>query len=295
MVGQHVLAAGEQLRQAQAEAAGAEFEKLAERMRELSLREQSRRELEKLAEQLRESGSNIAGQNGESGAMQAMTGAGQQGQPSSSGATPQVGQAQPQPGQPSQGAQQALQPPGFGQNGAQQQGQSMQMMGPGQGQGEGRPMQMAQPAQQGQPGQQGTPMLFAPVPGQKPGDKPPERIILGGPPGAGAEGGMLFAMPGGKEPGVGKAELNASATDKLQSAGTTVVNAAPSGEGPSTSRAVAGAIRQENATQSATRTAVEFLAVEEAALDEVELPAARREQIRRYFNELRGRFEEGRK
>lgn len=279
-VGQHVLEAGDQLRQAQAQAAGAEFEKLAERMRALSLREQSRKELEKLAQQLRESGSNITGQEGENGAMQPMTAAGQQGQQGQAGTTPQVGQAQ----QSGQGAPQSLQPPGLGQQGAPQQGQ-----------GEGRQMQMAQPGQAGQPGQDGAPMLFAPIPGQKPGDKPPEMLILGGPAENSGDGGMTFSMPGGKDPGVGKAELNASATERLESAGTTVVNAAPGGEGPSSSRTVAGAVRQENATQTSTKTAVEFLAVEEAALDEAELPAIRREQVRRYFNELRSRFDEGQK
>lgn len=287
-VGRHVLSAGDELRQSQPQAAGAEFETLAERLRELSLREQSRKELEKLAQQLRESGGNIAGQQGEGGAMQSMTAAGQQGQSGQPGATPRAGQAQA--GQGSQAAPQALQPPGLGQ-GAQQQGQAMNAMQPGQGQG--RPMQMAQPGQSGQPGQQGAPMLLAPVPGQKPGDKPPDMLILGGPTGGAPDGGMAFAMPGGKDPGVGRAELNADPTTRQDSAGASVVNAQPGAEGPSSSRAVEGGLRQENSARAAVRTAVDFLAAEESALDEAALPAARREQVRRYFNELRRRFEEG--
>ncbi|HCN31305.1 MAG TPA: hypothetical protein DIT64_21865 [Verrucomicrobiales bacterium] len=288
-LGQHVLAADEQMRKEQAQAAGAEFEKLAEKLRGMSLREQGRKELEKLAQQLREAGGNIAGQE-ESSAMQPMSAPGQQGRQSQSGATPQVGQAQP--GQEGQGAQQPLQPPGLGQQ-QQSQGQPMSVMQPGQGQGQGRQMQMAQPGQPGQQGQDGAPMLLAPVPGQKPGDKPPGIIMPGGPPGDSSDQPtIMLAMPGGRDPGAGTADLNAAPTARQDSAGASVVNAQPGAEGPSSTRAVAGGIRQETAGNSATQTAVEFLAAEEAALDDTALPATRREQVRRYFNELRKRFDE---
>jgi hypothetical protein len=56
-------------------------------------------------------------------------------------------------------------------------------------------------------------------------------------------------------------------------------------------RSVEGGARKEDPTRSATPTTLEAIQAEEAALDEAALPPARREQVRRYFNELRKRFE----
>ncbi len=287
MVGQHVLAAADQLQQGQPQPAGAEFDKLADKLRDQAQREQARKELEKLAQQLRDAGSNIAGQN-QKGGMQQMSAAGQQ-PAGQAGETPQVGQAQA--GQnPS-----ALQPPGLGQMG---QGQPMQMTPPNSGQGEGQPQQMMlSQGQVGQPGQagekgQGQPMLMAPVPGQKAGDKP--EMLLLGPPGDSPEGGAAIAItiPGGKDPGVGKAELKADATAQQTTDQQAVVNAQQGNDGQSSVRAVEGGVRQENAGRSATQTAAEFIQAQEEALDESALPPSRREQVRRYFTELRKRFEQ---
>ncbi|TDU69411.1 hypothetical protein EI77_03064 [Prosthecobacter fusiformis] len=292
-VGQHVLQAGDEMKKSQSAAAGSEFEKLAEKMRDLALREKSREELEKLAQQLRDAGSNIAGQN-DAGGMQQMNAANenspqQQGQ---SGQTPQVGQAQA-----GQQSQQSLQPPGLGQ---MNQGQTMPQQNPGQqGQGQAQQMQVGQvgqagqPGQQGQAGDQGTPMLMAPVPGQKPGDKPPDMFILGAPPGQPAEGApsISLSMPGGRDPGAGKAELNADPSAKQDTTGSSVVTAQQNADGQSSVRAVEGGTRQESATRTASQTAVDFLQAEEEALDDAALPPSRREQVRRYFNELRRRFE----
>ncbi len=298
IVGQHVLQAGDQMQKSQPAEAGAEFEKLADKLRDMALREKSREELEKLAQQLRDAGSNIAGQN-EAGGMQQMNAAKenspQQSQSKSGQATPQVGQSQP--GQP---GQQALQPPGLGQTNQNQMQQQQQQQGQGQ-QGQGQPQQMmvgqmgqaGKPGQPGQQGQQGTPMLMAPVPGQKLGDKPPEAFILGDPPNdpsAGAPS-ITLNMPGGREPGVGKADLNNDPTAKQDSSGSAVVNAQQNTEGQSSVRAIEGGTRQESSTRTATQTAVDFIQAEEAALDDSALPPARREQVRRYFNELRRRFE----
>ena len=62
-------------------------------------------------------------------------------------------------------------------------------------------------------------------------------------------------------------------------------------EGQSTVRSVEGGARTEQSTRTATQAALESIQAEEAALDEAALPPARREQVRRYFNELRKRFE----
>ncbi|WP_395731679.1 hypothetical protein [Prosthecobacter sp.] len=288
-VGQNVLAAGDQMQQGKPAGAGEEFQKLADKLRDLALREQSRKELEQLAQQLRDSGSNIAGQQDSSnGAMQQMSQAGQ------GGSSQQQGQqSAPQTGQVPNG-QQMLNPPGMGQAGQQNQ---MQQPQDGQGQGQQQPMmsmgqgQPGQAGKQGQPGD-GQPMLLAPIPGgAKPDDKPPTIIITGdgAPP---DPNGPMLSMPGsGLPPGAGKADLNNTPTEKLKTDNQNVVRAQQGSEGQSTVRSVEGGARTEQSTRTSTQTALEAIQAEEAALDEAALPPARREQVRRYFNELRKRFE----
>lgn len=302
MVGQNVLAAGEEMQKGNAAGAGAEFDKLASKLRDLELREQARKELQDLAQQLRESGSGIAGENGQQGAMQQMSQAGQSGaqpQGGQNGSTPQMSQAQaPQPGQ------QPLAPPGLDQ-GQQNQMQSQPQQQGGQGQS-GQQMMMAQPGQgssngQNQPGAQqgmqsaeGTPMLLAPVPGQPPPSDPkaPVVIIPGQPDGANPGGVTISSpTPGGIMPAQGTAELNNVPTAAQKTAQESLVKAQQNAEGRSTTRSVEGAPHVEQSGRSATQTALDAIAAEEAALDEAALPPARREQVRRYFNELRKRFE----
>ncbi|MFN0077379.1 MAG: hypothetical protein ACKVY0_12985 [Prosthecobacter sp.] len=286
-VGQSVLAAGDQMQQGKPAGAGAEFQKLADKMRDLALREQLRKELQQLAQQLRDSGSNIAGQNDSDGAMQQMSQAGQSGQQGQQGSTPQVGQAQ--------NPQQQLSPPGMGQP---QQGQQNQMQQPQGGQGQGQQqmltMGQGQPGQPGQQGQQGSgqPMLLAPVPGAAKPDNNAPVVIMPGDPSPDDAKGPTIAMPGsGQEPGVGKADLNNTPTPKLERGNQIVVQGQQNNEGQSTVRSVEGGARTEQSTRTATQAALESIQAEEAALDEAALPPARREQVRRYFNELRKRFE----
>ncbi len=292
-VGQHVLNAGDQIQKSESAEAGAEFQKLADKMRDLARREKSKEELEKLAQQLRDAGSNINGQN-QSGGMQQMAEAGQQRQNGkASPSAQQVGQTQPKAGQSSQvgqpgPSQQSLQPPGLSQNGQPQQ---MLQQNPNPGAQAGQPMTLSQAPPGGQQGKEGQPMLFAPVPGQKPGDKPDAFMI--GPPGQkqGQGPGMVLSVPGGKDPGAGVAELNAEATEKLSTKNQVVVNAQQNNEGQSSVRAIEGGVRKEAASRSANQIATEAISAEEEALDESALPPARREQVRRYFTELRKRFE----
>ncbi len=282
-VGQHVLAADEALKENHPEGAVREFKELADTLRKLSLRERSRQELEKLAQELREAGSRIAGEGAEAQPLAASgtpAQTGESGQAGGQGASPQVGQTPA--GSVGEGT---LQPPGPGGNAA-----PPSLQPPGQGQ----VMQLAQP---GSPGAEGAPnpdapMLLAPVPGQKPGDKPPDQILLGDQTGASSGGASLsVSLPGGRDPGAGTAEPKAESTTPNASANTAVVNAAPGSEGPSSVRAVAGGVRQEQATRGSVASPAEFVAAEEAALDESALPPVRREQVRRYFTELRRRFE----
>lgn len=290
-VGKNVLAAGDQLQQGNAPAAGEEFQKLADKLRDLELREQARKELQQLAQQLRESGSGIAGQEGKDGSMQQMSQAGQSDQPQNGGNSPQVGQSQNGP--------QSLNPPGIGQQGQQNQMGQPQQQG---GQGQQSQMMMAQGQQgqgrQGPPGQQGQPssgqpILVAPVPGAPaPGPEAPTVIMMGEAPDQ--PGGAVVSIPmsGGRQPGAGKAELNNTPTQKQQSSNESVVQGQQNNEGQSTVRSVEGGPRNEQTVRGATQTALDAIEAEEAALDEAALPPARREQVRRYFNELRKRFEE---
>ncbi|MDB6117072.1 MAG: hypothetical protein JWO08_853 [Verrucomicrobiaceae bacterium] len=284
IVGSHVIAAGEELDLSKAQEAGLEFEKLAGTMQEMARREQSRKELEKLAQQLRDAGSRIAGNQG--GGLQQMAAAGQSGQ---------QGQQQSPGGQGRQQTQNAqtmnqapLQPPGLAQNAPQ----TLMQEAPQPASGE-QQQGMAQ-MRPGQPPGQGKPMLFAPVPGMKPSDKPPEALILGKDPPKDPEApSIVLNVPGGQQPGNGTAKLDNAPTAAKKAAGDSQVNAVQGNQGQSSTHSVEGGIRQDGASRSAQQTAVEFIQQQEEALDDAALPPARREQVRRYFTELRKRFEAG--
>jgi hypothetical protein len=283
-VGENVLAAGDQMNQSKPAQAGDEFQKLADKMRELALREETRKELEKLAQQLRDAGSNITGQS--AGGMTQMAEAGQQAN-DPQGSSPQVSQASPN--QPGQQSNAPLQPPGMSQG--QQQGQMSQTPVPGTGQTQQLPMLSAKPPGEGKDGKNGKPTLFAPVPGMKPGEKP-DALMLGdnapdGPP----DGAIAMNAPGGLPPGAGTAELKNDPTAKTQSASSSTVNAQRGTEGQSTFRSVEGGTKKETASRSPTAAALDAIQAEEEALDDQALPPSRRDQVRRYFTELRKRFE----
>lgn len=296
MVGQHVLGAGDQMQKGDLKAAGAEFEKLAEKMRDAALREEAQKQLQQLAEQLRQAGSGITGEN-QTGAMQELGQNSQQGpQVQNQQSVPQM--SQQQGGPQNQQQQQMLAPPGIGQ---QQQQNQMQQPQNNQGQGQQQQMMMAQPGQQGQPNQQGQPgppMLVAPVPGQTPMNPPKDSMVIvpGNAPNDPNKPGFMTQSPSsGDKPGVGKSDLNNAPTTKQETAKSDMVQAQQNAEGPATVRSVEGGARKEDAARSATQTTLEAIQAEEAALDEAALPPARREQVRRYFNELRKRFEPSQK
>lgn len=108
LVGQNVLAAADRMQAGEVSAAASEFQKLADKLRNLTLREKARDELRQLAQQLRNSASDITGGDKNGASMQQMNALGNQGQGTSS--APQV----PQQSTP----QQMLTPPGMGQSGA---------------------------------------------------------------------------------------------------------------------------------------------------------------------------------
>ncbi len=286
-VGEHVGNASGKLDKDQARPAGQEFRYLADHFRDLARRERAKEKLKELAEKLRESGNNIA--QSQLQQMQQLSG----------------GNQNPQAQQPPQGAQSLSQaPPMMPQNF----GNQPQMQQPGQGQGmpQGQGMQPApvpgmgmqqlpapgttpnqqqmgigqlgQGQQQGQQGQG----LMAPVPSQAPNSGSPA-MMLGG--------NSAFSAPG-LQAGFGTAKMGTDATENMKSSRDSMVDAQINQDGDSTFRTVQGGVRRETAERAAQEQSVEFLAVEEEALDEQALPVSRRDQELKYFTALREQFEE---
>jgi len=273
-VGQHVIAADKNLTQTLPKEAGNEFQALADKMKALAAREKAREQLEKLAQQLRESGSNVAGQG--AGGMQQL--AGNQAQQNQAGQNMQGQQMMTMPNAPQ------MQPPGS-QNNQGQQGQGGQQqlltMTPAQGN-----------AQQPKPGQQNAspgdgkgdkndkPMLFAPVPNGDP-NQPPDSAIIVQTPGSSS----------GQQPGNAVSKMENKPTQNTAANQSSTVNAQRNADGSSSVRTVEGQTHNEQATRSAEAAVLNAISAEENALDDSALPPSRREQVRRYFTELRKRFE----
>jgi hypothetical protein len=279
-VGQHIIAADRNMAQTLPQDAAKEFQALADKMRTLAAREKAREQLEKLAQQLRESGSNVAGQ-GAKGMQQLAGSQDQQGNQGAQGAQQGMMNLANAP------QMQPMQTPGLS-NGMQsqqgQQGQGMQipMPTPGDGKQQGKPMAMAPGSLQ--PGQTkpDQPMLFAPIPGTDP-SQPPNAAILGMVPGA---------MPAGSEPGNATTDPGNKPTEKIKAGQTANADAQRNADGRSTVRSIEGQAHNEQSVRSTQSSIMEAIAAEEGALDDAALPPARREQVRRYFTELRRKFEQ---
>jgi hypothetical protein len=286
-VGRPVGEAASALQRRQADIAAQHLESLAMQMQEVLKRESAQKQLQNLAQQLRNAGSQSRSDQ-TAGALEAMKPMAQSGSAQQAPAN-QVPQSQaasaPNPAN--------LMPPGLG-----QQMQQMQMSNPtpsGSPQtGQQSPMTLSQsragPMQEGE-GKQGAnrPRLLAPIPG-KPSDQQPSALLMmpGAPPNPSTAASIPLA---GREAGTGTADLNAAPTQQSKATQSTMVTATASGDGPSSTRQVEGQVRDEAATRSSTQEALQQLQREEAALDDAALPPARREHIRRYFNELRKHFE----
>ena len=125
----------------------------------------------------------------------------------------------------------------------------------------------------------------------KPGEKPDALVLGDGPPNGPPEAAISMAVPGPSPPGVGTTELKNDPTAKTQSGNASTVNAQRGNEGQSSFRSVEGGTKKETASRSPTAAALDAIQAEEEALDEQALPPSRRDQVRRYFTELRKRFE----
>lgn len=303
-VGERVGNASTKLLDQQPKTAAREFEELAKYFRVVKNRENAREKLEELAGKLRDAGSQISGSklqkmqklassekkpgnapqglkpldsNPLANQIQNMT-APQTMQPGQAGAPApgkgKKGQATPVPGAPQNGkgkenSQQALAAPvpgtelsgGKGKGGAGQGNDGKEK-----GKGNGR-------------------LLSAPVPGMAPGSQSAAASL-------GASGqGQGNGSQGGDQAGEGTAELVDSPSDILKAARDSKVVAQVNKDGDSTTRAVEGGARTEEATLSRQEVMAEFIAVEEQALDGQPLPLTRRNHVLRYFSALRKEFE----
>ncbi len=300
-VGEHVGNAAIKMESKQSKPAARDFGRLADHFRKMAQREAAQKKMQELANQLREAGSKISGsklqqmkkltankggakmpkgmkplQAGKSGASMAhnpikqqnvsqsqLPIPGIQNQPLGAGQM-QKGGASPVPG--SKNAQQGK---------AQGQGKSMAM---GQGKGKGK--------------KSGAPGLMAPVPGQGQGMKAPG-AGLGNQQGNGtSSGGAPVASAGGQEVGNGTTGLGSNKTASQKAVRDSTVAAQINADGESSMRSVQGETQQEMAQRERQQAVVDFIKVEEQALDERALPLSRRDHVRKYFTALRKRFEE---
>ncbi|PTY00791.1 hypothetical protein DB346_14355 [Verrucomicrobia bacterium LW23] len=133
--------------------------------------------------------------------------------------------------------------------------------------------------------------IAPPVPGSEGGD--PAFMMPGGNGGApipGMEGGMpggSSSIPGGSRPGTGSAGYGTDTTKATEASGTVTVNAAHNDQGASYSRSIQGAGGNNHTARNKTEAARQELQKEEEALTDEPLPAARRDQVLRYFKSLR--------
>lgn len=310
-VGERVGNASRKLQDKQAVTAGREFEELAKHFRRIREREEAERKLEELAEQLREAGSSISGskleklqrlasnsQGGKqgSGAGQSLDPLSQSPTPNSPGMTPMTptptpgGQSSPQGSQQSIGTNLPIpgsqSPQGQGQQQGKAGGPAMPIPGTGQQGSMQQGMAAAQQGGQNPGGQAPGAGLMAPIPGQNPGGAMPG-AGLGGTPG----GSTSMGAQGGNQAGTGTMGLGNQTSDAIKANQDSQVVAQMNDDGDSTVRAVEGQARAEQVQRQRQEMVVDFLKVEEQALDEASLPLSRREHVLRYFTALREEFE----
>jgi hypothetical protein len=270
-VGKHFETASRRMEADKIIDAAAEFEKLAREFDTKAQRERAKQQMQKLAEQLRKAGSKIAGKN--MGGMQKLAG--------------------------NKKNQMNLQkmPLGFQQNQMQKLGKSQAMRL------QNMPMMQMQPGMKpGKPGK-GKPMAMMPIPGMQPkpgmgkamvpgmGMKPGAGMGAVPVPGMGAGQGMGMAALGGLQAGAGTTALGNDPSKAEAARLNSTVNAKINADGDVSMRAVEGEVRGEAAARAASAERVEFVKVQEEALDEATLPSSRRAHVKRYFDLLREQFE----
>jgi len=307
-VGERIGNASQKLTARETAPAATEFEELASHFRRVVQRDDARKKLEKLAAQLRASGSQISGSKLESLKKIADTPKSLPDGLKPIEATPMTQQLQnlmapqmPQPGQmsgpnmPIPGSlakSPPTQKPGGNQPGGQGGQKEMLAPVPGQApvpgngdQGQGLAQQDGKDA--ARDGSQGG-MLSAPIPGADPGMEAPGAGLGGSP------GGASAATPGGggKDAGSATMEMFEDKSQIAKAGKESRVNTLLN-EGDSEFRTVEGGKAQaEQSRLSRKEILKNFIDVEAEALDEQPLPLTRRNQVLRYFSEIRRQLEE---
>lgn len=138
------------------------------------------------------------------------------------------------------------------------------------------------------------PKVFAPVPGLDP-EQSRQAMLIDAPPGAQGKVNAEMSGEAGRRVGANSVALAAQdpAEQAAQAALSALVQAQASAQGESFKRQVQGGVKAgESATLTGSaKAAAEAINAQERALDEAVLPSNRREQIRRYFQQLRERLE----
>jgi len=271
-VGKHVKTASRRLKAKKKRDAGDEMEKLAKELDRKAQRERAKKQMEKLAKSLRNTGSKIAGKN--MAGMKKLAGNKRRGLKKMQKA-----------------------PLGFHDN------PHMEKLGKSDAMRMKDLPMMKMPKGMKMGKGTGKPLAMAPVPGMKPGGKPKSMIPgMGSKPGAGAgapipipgmgaAAGGPGAMQGGLQAGHGSAQLGKGKTKPRDAKKNSTVVAKMNSEGEVTMRAVEGQDRGEMASRKASSERIDFVNIQEEALDEATLPSARRAHVRRYFHLLREQFE----
>lgn len=307
-VGEHVGNASIKMESKQPKTAARDFGRLADHFRKMARREAMQKKMQELANQMREAGSKISGSKLQQMKKLASQKAGtkmpkgmkpvQMGKTGKAGASMANNPINQQNTSPSQASSQSQLPvPGI-QNqpmgaGQKKQGGASPVPGSknaqmGKGSGKGKAMAMGQ----GKGKKAGAPGLKAPVPGQGQGQgmKAPG-AGLGAGQGNGA-GSAMASAPGGQNVGNGTTGLGANKTATQKAVRDSKVAAQVNANGESSMRAVQGKTHQETAQRERQQSAVDFIKVEEQALDERALPLSRRDHVLKYFTALRKKFAE---
>ncbi len=317
-VGERFGNASRKLLDSQAKTASREFEELAKFFRELARREAAQKKLEELAENLREAGGEITGSelkkmeaaaeapkeggagapkglqaldSGNPGAVppglpgQALSMPNPEGAPEAAPGSPRLRRKARQDG----AGPRPRRDPGTG-GSRQRTGQGGEEFFRSGSRGKGPEGQngsgigMSDQTKEGK-GKGG--MLSAPIPGMPPGEAAPGQgaaMNLG----ASSSG---QSGQGGDQAGTGTAAMNDAPSETLKATGDAKVVAQAGKEGESTTRAIEGQAKAEQATRSRQEVMADFIAVEEQALDDQALPMSRRQQVLRYFSGIRAQFE----
>ncbi|HSI85994.1 MAG TPA: hypothetical protein VK970_19575 [Candidatus Methylacidiphilales bacterium] len=307
--GEAVEKASNDLEKEKPKDAGERFSDLAKKLQRQEQRQQAEKQLQDLAKDLRSAGQEIFG--GDAGDLKSLPNAsdadsqkkqqqqgkdqqkqegGEEGDPNAPRALSNRPLRLDDPGDNNNNNEQKQgsrkpRPPGEQDN--EQQGDKNQNPVPGQGM-----MREGDPSEgEGGDNKKKGMAMAPPVPGSEGGE--PSGMMPGGsggppiPGGADGAPGGNSPMPGGSRPGTGSAGYGTDATKPTEAAGTVTVEAGRNDQGQSFTRTIQGSGGSNQTSRNKSEVARQQIQKEEEALSDEPLPAARREQVLRYFQSLR--------